>query len=135
MIFDRSKTLQELENNDWGELAFLSSLVVNCHKLRRKPLHNFTPADLCLMIGQGISLDYLVPLALEHLADNPLLEGRFYRGDLLLLVLSIATKFWRDNPDLWWQTAEIVNEVERLRDTFNTKFPSAMQNFQAAQKD
>jgi hypothetical protein len=28
------------------------------------------------MIGQNFSLEYLVPLALEHLAENPFVEGK-----------------------------------------------------------
>ncbi len=35
------------------------------------------------MIGQKIGLDDLIPLALESLEDNILLEGNFYCGNLL----------------------------------------------------
>jgi len=135
MNFDRTKTLQELENEDWGEPKHTTGLVIACHQLRHKPLRDFTSGDLRLMIGQEIGLDYLVPLALEVLSDNPLLEGTFYRGDLLLAVLRIQTNFWQDNPDLWWQVAELVTEVECIRETLETAFPSAIQNFQAARKE
>jgi hypothetical protein len=36
--FDRTKCLQELEHDDWGEPTFSSHLVTTCHRLRRKPL-------------------------------------------------------------------------------------------------
>lgn len=134
MDFDRTKSLQELENEDWGEPKHTTGLVIDCHKLRRKPLQDFTPENLRLMIGQEISLDYLMPLALELLSDDPLLAAQGYRGDLLLAVLRAKPEFWQSNLDLWWEAAEIVTEVEFLRETLETKFPTAAQNFQAANK-
>lgn len=61
--FDRSKTLQELEQSDWGEPEFDSHLVTTCHRLRRVPLDQFTVEDLRIMIGQNIGLPFLVPMA------------------------------------------------------------------------
>jgi hypothetical protein len=46
-----SKTLQELDGVDWGEPPYQSSLVVNCHRLRRVPLRDFRIEDLDLMIS------------------------------------------------------------------------------------
>jgi hypothetical protein len=63
---ERSKTLQELEGQDWGDSDFPSYLVRTCHALRRKPLRDFTVEDLRIMIGQNIGLNYLMPLAIEH---------------------------------------------------------------------
>jgi len=67
----RIKTLQELEGHDWGEPNFPSHLVITCHTLRRKPLRDFTVEDLRIMIGQNIGLNYLIPLAIEHLGSSP----------------------------------------------------------------
>jgi hypothetical protein len=36
--FDRSKSLQELEQHDWGEPTYHSSLVTTCHCLTERPL-------------------------------------------------------------------------------------------------
>jgi hypothetical protein len=43
----------------------------------------------------------LVPLALERLDLNPLLEASFYEGDLLKSVLMVKPEFWNEHPDLW----------------------------------
>ena len=39
------------------------------------------------MIGQGIGLKHLLPMAVEELKKNPLAEGDYYEGDLLIQVL------------------------------------------------
>jgi len=64
---DRNKSLNELENLDWSEPTYHSTLVTTCHTLRRKSLNKFTVEDLRIMIGQTINLSYLVPMAVEAL--------------------------------------------------------------------
>ena len=61
--FDRRKSLQQLEKQDWVDPGFDSQLVRTCHRLWRIPLAEFTAGDLRIMIGQGIGLPFLVPLA------------------------------------------------------------------------
>ena len=111
--FDLNKTLQELEDSDWGEPTFDSSLVVNCHRLRRVPLKDFSVGNLRLMIGQQISLDYLIPLALERLADDPFVEGDYYEGDLLKNVLRVSKAFWEQHSDLHQQLIGILKEASQ----------------------
>lgn len=91
--FDRSRTLDELDPPVWGEPTYDSYLVTTCHRLRRKPLTEFSTEDLRIMIGQGIGLRWLVPLALEVLEKDPLAAGDFYSGDLLAAVLRVGPGF------------------------------------------
>jgi len=91
---DRSKSLQHLEGQDWGEPTYDSHLVTECHRLRRIPLHEFTAENLRIMIGQQIGLPYLIPLALEMLRGNPFTAGDLYEGDLLAAVLRADSRFW-----------------------------------------
>jgi hypothetical protein len=93
------KTLQELDGQDWGEPTFQSTLVIECHRLRRVPLKNFTADDLGRLIGQKFSLDYLVPLALMQLIDDPF-AGDMYSGDVLDRLLRLPPDFWQGHPDL-----------------------------------
>jgi|SRR5216683_5849060 hypothetical protein len=98
---EKRKSLQELEGQDWGEGDYPSYLVRTCHALRRKPLRDFTVEDLRIMIGQNFSLDYLVPLAIEQLRNDPFAAGDFYPGDLLGCVLGrVKPGFWQKRPDL-----------------------------------
>jgi hypothetical protein len=46
------------------------------------------------MIGQGIGLPWLIPLALPVLERDPLSEGDFYPGDLLASLLRVERKYW-----------------------------------------
>jgi hypothetical protein len=108
--FDRTKSLQELENKDWSEPNFDSHIVTECHRLHRIPLKDFAIEDLRIMISQDSSLNYLVPLAIEKLDENPLAEGAFYPGDLLVSVLRAQSRFWLKHPDL---VAQINQVAER----------------------
>lgn len=111
--FDTNRTLQELEGEGWGPSEWESSLVLRCMALRQKPLKDFTAGDLCLMIGQRISLPYLVPLALDLLLNNPYVEGDLYPGDLLTSVLSVGRLWWNEcAPYLTEQLLGIMENVE-----------------------
>src|SRR5262245_10400666 len=109
--FDRSKTLEELEGGDWGKPSFDSHLVTECCRLGLVPLREFTAENLRIMIGQHISLKYLIPLAFELLRVNPLTEGDFYQGDLLAAVLRADSRFWIASPQLRAETAQIAQRA------------------------
>ena len=94
------QTLEQLEGEDWGEPTYQSHVVINCHRLRRVPLQDFTIEDLRLMVGQKIGLEYLVPLALVRLECDPLVSGDYYKGDLLESVQRLPGGFWEQYPEL-----------------------------------
>jgi hypothetical protein len=60
-----------------------------------------------MLIGQGISLKYTVPLALERLVENPFAAGDMFKGDLLSVVQGIPEAFWAEHPDMAGQWAEV----------------------------
>lgn len=80
-------TLEELEDEVWGEPDFHSRLVLTCHALRKKDLDRFTTEDLRIMVGQTISMPILLPRAIAVLERDPLAEGDFFPGDLLSALL------------------------------------------------
>jgi len=86
--FDRSKSLQELEGEDWGEPEFQSYVVTNAHRLWRVPLRDFTVEDLRIMIGQQLGLRYLIPIALENLRANPF-------GVVIVTTATCLLRFWK----------------------------------------
>ncbi len=108
---DRRKTLTELEGKDWGPPNFDSHLVTTIHQLRHKPLELFSVEDLRINIGQNIALEWLVPIAIERLQDDPFAEGDFYRGDLLNAVLKIKQSFWADHRELRGILAQIAQQA------------------------
>lgn len=110
----RQKSLENLEKSNWGYSDFDSHLVATCHKLRRKPLDEFTIEDLRIMIGQNIGLKFLIPLALEELYKNILAEGDLYEGDLLQAVLNSETEFWQANKTMFGQLNLLVQSNTEL---------------------
>jgi hypothetical protein len=63
-----------------------------------------------MAIGQQSSLTILVPIALERLKINPLIEGDLCGGDLLKAVLAVNADFWAIHPDFWQQAHQIGRE-------------------------
>lgn len=116
---DLAKTLDELEAVDWGEPTFPSGLFIECHRLRKVPLEEFTTGDLRIMIGQKISLEYLVPIALKELSNDPFLMGNRYRGDLLVNVLNVPNTFWEQYQHLYWELNDVLTEIENFKDTLD----------------
>lgn len=110
----KEKTLENLENDYWGEPTNDSHLVKSCHSLRKKPIKDFETEDLRIMISQNIGLKYLIPLALETLKENILAEGDFYEGDLLKSVLTSDKEFWDKETDLFNELELIISKNENL---------------------
>ena len=83
--------------------------------MRTKPLRDFTVEDLRIMIGQRVALNRLVPLALDRLRPDPLVERDYYPGDLLDSVLRVDTAFWEWSPDLTVEMRKLAEDVrERM---------------------
>jgi hypothetical protein len=124
--FDPNKSLQQLDGQDWGEPKYDSHLVTECHRLHRVPLRDFSVEDLRIMIGQHFGMQYLVPLALEQLRADPLVEGAFHPGDLLAVVLRAGSAFWQQHPELRGEVAAIAKravsspaDAEILREAYD----------------
>lgn len=106
----REKTLEELEGVVAREPPFDTYLVRTVHALRKKPIGEFSTEDLRITIGQGRGIPYLLPLALERLEENPLAEGHYYRGDLLMNVLH-AEPHWGGNVEVRARVRDVVQRA------------------------
>jgi hypothetical protein len=112
---DESKrTLDTVDPPAWGPApSDTTPLIRRCHELRTKPLREFTVEDLRIMIGQQVALNRLVPIALDRLRPDPLIEGDCYPGDLLASTLRVDAAFWKRLPDL---EVELRNLTKDLRE-------------------
>ena len=111
-------SLEELENSFWPEPEYNSSLVINCHRLRKVPLKDLNTEDLRMLIGQKIGLKYLIPLALELLEENYFCSGDFYSGDLLSALLRVDNDYWDKNDGLFYRLSDIMNTLEEYYNTY-----------------
>ena len=113
---DESKrTLDTVDPPAWGRApSDATSLIRRCHELRTKPLRDFTVEDLRIMIGQQVALNRLVPIALDRLRPDPLMEGDCYPGDLLASTLRVDAAFWKRSPDLEVELRKLTKDLREL---------------------
>jgi hypothetical protein len=125
-------SVEQIEDNAWGNPPpGATRLVETVHNLRRKPLRDLEPEDLRVLIAQHVGLDPLVPRALTQLEADPLLEGDYYPGDVLVAVLKVPPAYWSAHPDqrvrLEHVIASVPNPDADLRsdiDKFRTTNPT-----------
>jgi len=114
MSFDKAKSLEELESKKMEKPDFQSSLTLSVYRLWSTPLHLYSTEDLRLMIGQNISLKYLLPIAIDKLTENPFVEGDFHYGDLLWSVLNVESTFWELHPQMYQEVLETVSGLSSI---------------------
>ncbi len=94
------RSIEDIEGVAWSDpFDYETDLVRKCHLLRKKPLGALTQAELGLMIRQGIGTEVLVPRAIAILQIDPLVEARFYEGDLLDSVIKVSVEYWTTHPE------------------------------------
>ncbi len=121
------KTLDEMEGVAWGEPDYPSGLVIRCHALRKKPLEEFSLDDIRVMIGQSISLPILVPLALQVLEVDPLVETRGTSGGLLSGVLNADRGSLANSLQLLERIRVVTERAARILQSGETDLDSQEQ--------
>jgi hypothetical protein len=113
----RQKSLEILENDKWpNEKEYPTGLVKRCHDYRKIPVDKLTIGELRTLIGQNIGLKYLIPIAIDFLKTDVLIEGDFYPGDLLESVLKIDKNFWTQNINLKGQFIDLLNlNIDKIK--------------------
>lgn len=120
----REKSLEELQGIVWGDPTFDSYLVQRTHAIRKIPLKDFTVDDVAMMIRRGESLDFMMPLALEHLQKDILTPEGDYEGVLMNAVLGVGRKFWKNNQEYWNLINDMLNSDQSGFDFDRTFFDS-----------
>ena len=107
-----ARSLEEIEKDYWGDApADATRLLETVHELRRRPVAGLDVEGLRVLIGQKVGLEPLMPLALDRLGQDPLAEGDFYPGDLLVAVLRVPRDYWQAHAD---QRARVNAVVDGL---------------------
>ena len=93
-------SLDQIEGESWGAAPpDATTLMSTVYSLRRKPIGALAAEDLRVMLAQQVGVDTLVPVALARLASDPLLEGDYYPGDVLVAVLGVPGQYWAEHPE------------------------------------
>lgn len=102
-------TLTQLEGDDWGPPpSDATGLVASVHRLRHVPVADLDAGALRVLLGQRVGVEFLVPRAIAVLRDEPLVEGSYYPGDLLVAVLSLPADYWAAHPGERAEMAELI---------------------------
>jgi hypothetical protein len=126
------QTLTQLESEDWGEPTYPSYVVTNSHRLRHKPLREFTAEDLRFMLGQKISLPILMPMALDVLEADPFASGNICYGALLCNAVRVDSQFWQDHPQLWYRLGMVLRLARQGHEFIEHEVFPAVAAFEAA---
>jgi hypothetical protein len=129
------QTLTQLEGEDWGDPTYPSYVVTNSHRLRYKPLREFTAEDLRFMLGQQNSLAVLMPMALDVLEADPFAGGDMYEGALLNMAVRVNPQFWRDHPRLWYRLDMVLLVARQLHEVLAREVFPAAAAFEAARPE
>jgi hypothetical protein len=116
----RTMSLSQLLEQSWNEDDLDTQIVYQIQRLWGLPLKDYAPSDIREIIEHKIGIRYLVPLAIELLCEEPLLESEFYPGDLLRSVLRVRTEYWLQHTFYKDKLVVIANralaEMDRIQD-------------------
>lgn len=101
-----------------------SSIQIRTYELYHKKIENYDLDDVRFMIVQKVGLKFLVPIALQYLREDILLEAMYYEGDLLSAVLSLENFFWKKNLKLFSETYQILLSNKQVFDELNLSYES-----------
>lgn len=106
----KNKSVAQLENIDFSGSDFNSYVVKKSTEAVKKPIEKLSGEEIRLLIGQKIGLKYLIPIAIDIIEKNPLIEITFFEGDLLLELLRLSAEDWQNNNWDFIRFAKIVSE-------------------------
>jgi hypothetical protein len=109
-----------LEQEDWGEPpADAPPSVVRCYRLRRASIESLTLADVRLLLGFGIGLPYLVPIAIKALKRQPLIKTEYFCGDLLANILTVSPEFYSEHHEYKNDVASIMSSYPYILESLD----------------
>ncbi len=110
------KSLRDIEGRDLPFPLYQSYLCDICSRLWKTPLEDFTIEDIRVMLSQKLGLSVLVPMAIKIIENNPLAQGDFYPGDLLITLLTTCDNYISIDNTLQERIKSVVNRAIFLID-------------------
>jgi len=128
-MLDKTKSIEQLENDIWSDSNFPTTLVEKCYHFRKLAIKDLSVEQFRLLIGQNIGLTFLIPSAVEILRENILSAGNFYEGDLLSAVLSSENSYWLANPEIRMALTTLLSEKRVEISKANKKLLQSVDDF------
>lgn len=111
MDVNEYRSLLELSEGELEIPEEPRELSVMVSKLATKPLRRLQLKDIYLLIHHSIGLEYVLPVAVDRLAQAPWLVAHRHPGDLLVAVMEADSRFWRENYELWAAMIPILEDA------------------------
>jgi hypothetical protein len=89
-------------------------VIIDAHRLRQLPIRDLTIGDIRFLLTQRIGVEWLIPVALDRLRDDPL-AGDYYPGSLLNAVLESGSGHWDAHPADFTALWAVREALDRLR--------------------
>ena len=79
--------------------------------IRDIPLDDLPIGDIARSLRQSLFPDFVVPVAIRHLRENPL-AGDLYDGELLVSLRNVGGDFWRRREVLRSNLARLLSRLD-----------------------
>jgi hypothetical protein len=79
--------------------------------IRDIPLHDLPIGDIARSVRQCLFPDFVVPVAIRHLQENPL-AGDLYDGELLVSLRNVDDDFWKRREELKSELAWVLSRID-----------------------
>ncbi|WP_420549752.1 contact-dependent growth inhibition system immunity protein [Curvivirga sp.] len=100
-------SLNHILGLDTEKVVFSSDLARKCDDAKRKKIKDLSASEIRLLISQKIGLKYLIPIAVEILEQDILIETEYYKGDLAVALFECNV----ENLDLDKETKTKIWEI------------------------
>jgi hypothetical protein len=75
------------------------------------PLDELPVGDIARSLRQRLFPDFVVPVAIGHLRENPL-AGDLYDGELLVSLQNVGDDFWKRREELKSELAKVLSRID-----------------------
>ena len=107
-------SIEALEADVWPEPPVdATDLVRRVDRLRKLPVESLDGEELRLLLNQDVGIDVILPIVLERVSEQPLLEGGYYPGDVLVALLRLDKRTWDRHPMEASRLRDIVTRLDR----------------------
>jgi hypothetical protein len=112
-MVDRTRSINQIRGWTANSYRPRTSLVERHEAATETPLRELSAAQIAMLIRQKTELELVLPLALEILAEQPLLDAEYYPGDLLNAVLGIPDTYWQSHQNDWYDAYSLLGSLDR----------------------